>query len=151
MEGVKDGKKEKLLRVQCVCMLSCSIVSNSCNPMGCSLPSSSVGGISRQEYCSGLPCSPPGDLRPKNRTWVSCIAGGFFTVWATTEDPQSRRPTNQCVESVRIGKLPLGNIKSKNEEKEEIYLVSKYLSIRYLLVTKRKLVTLFGETQQALP
>ena len=116
--------------------------------MGCSLPGSSVLETSRQEYCSGLPWSPPGNLRPRNRTWVSCIAGGFFTVRATTEDPQSRRPTNQCVESVRIGKLLFGNIKSKNEEKEDIYLVSKYLSIRYLLVTKRKLVTLFGETWQ---
>ena len=24
--------------------------------------------------------------RPKNRTWVSCIAGGFFTNWAIRED-----------------------------------------------------------------
>ena len=23
--------------------------------------------------------------QPKNRTWVSCIAGGFFTDWATRE------------------------------------------------------------------
>ena len=34
-----------------------------CNPMDCSLPGSSVdGGFSRQEYWSGLPCPPPGDL-----------------------------------------------------------------------------------------
>ena len=23
--------------------------------------------------------------QPSNRTWVSCIAGGFFTIWATRE------------------------------------------------------------------
>ena len=31
-------------------------------PMDCSPPSSSVHGISRQEYWSGLPFPPPGDL-----------------------------------------------------------------------------------------
>ena len=35
----------------------------------------------RQEYWSGSPFPPPGDL-PQ----VSCIAGGFFTDWATRED-----------------------------------------------------------------
>ena len=104
--------------------------------MGCSLPGSSVRGISRQEYCSGLPWSPPGDLRPRNRTWVSCIAGGFFTVWATTEDPQSRKPTNQCVESVRIGKLPFGNIKSKNEEKG--YLPGFKISLHKILISYKE-------------
>ena len=33
-----------------------------CDPMDCSLPSSSVHGISRQEYWSGLPFPSPGDL-----------------------------------------------------------------------------------------
>ena len=42
--------------------LSCSVVSNSCDPMDCSLPGSSVQGFSRQEYWSGLPFPSPGDL-----------------------------------------------------------------------------------------
>ena len=48
----------------CCCMLNCSVMSNSFNPMDYSLPGSSVGGVgfSRQEYCSGLPFPPPGDL-----------------------------------------------------------------------------------------
>ena len=33
-----------------------------CNPMECSPPGSSVHGIPRQEYWSGLPCPPSGDL-----------------------------------------------------------------------------------------
>ena len=33
-----------------------------CNPMDCSLPGSSVHGILQEEYWSGLPCPPPGDL-----------------------------------------------------------------------------------------
>ena len=31
-----------------------------CDPMDCSLPGSSIHGVSRQEYWSGLPCPPPG-------------------------------------------------------------------------------------------
>ena len=33
-----------------------------CNPMDCSPPTSSVHVILQQEYWSGLPCPPPGDL-----------------------------------------------------------------------------------------
>ena len=35
-------------------------------------------GFSRQEYWSGLPFPPPGDL-PNLGTCVCCIVGGFFT------------------------------------------------------------------------
>jgi len=28
-----------------------------------------------------------GSSQPRDQTWVSCIAGKFFTVWATSEDP----------------------------------------------------------------
>ena len=48
-------------------------------------------GFPRQEYWSGLPCPPPGDL-PNPGTepgisCVSCIVGGFFTHWAIREAP----------------------------------------------------------------
>ena len=37
----------------------------------------------RQEYWSGLPCPSPGESsRPRDLTWISCTAGGFFTYWA---------------------------------------------------------------------
>ena len=36
----------------CVCMLGCSVVSNSCNPMGCSPPGSFVHGI----FQAGVGC-----------------------------------------------------------------------------------------------
>ena len=45
-------------------------------------------GFFRQEYWSGLPCPLLGDW-PRDRTHVSsvsCIAGRFFTQWATWED-----------------------------------------------------------------
>ena len=43
-------------------------------------------GFSRQEYCSELPfCSPRESSWPGVQTQVSCIAGRFFTFWATRE------------------------------------------------------------------
>ena len=46
-------------------------------------------GFSRQEYWSGLPCPPQGDLPylPRDWTQVFHIAGRFFTIWATRELP----------------------------------------------------------------
>ena len=46
-------------------------------------------GFSRQEYWSGLPCPPPGDLsNPGIEPWSlmsPALAGGFFTSSATWE------------------------------------------------------------------
>ena len=43
----------------------------------------------RQEYWSGLPCSPPGDLPHPGMevvvSYISALAGGFFTTRATWE------------------------------------------------------------------
>ena len=51
---------------------SCPIL---CNPVDCSPPTSLSMGFSRQEYWSGLPCPPPGDLpKPRDRTYVSYIS-----------------------------------------------------------------------------
>ena len=51
-----------------------------CNPLDCSLPSSSVCGFSRQEYWSGLPFPPPGDLpNPGIELESPALAGGFLT------------------------------------------------------------------------
>ena len=48
---------------------------------------------SRQEYCSGLPCPPPGGLpdpgiKPRSLT-SPALAGAFFTTSATREAPSS--------------------------------------------------------------
>ena len=60
-----------------------------CNPMVCSLAGSSVFGILQARILEwvAVPFSR-GSSWPKDWTWVSCIAGGFFTVWVTKE-PQS--------------------------------------------------------------
>ena len=53
-------------------------------------PRSSVHGIFRQEYWSGLPCPPPGDLPNPGIKPTSpmspALAGSFFTTSATWED-----------------------------------------------------------------
>ena len=40
-------------------------------------------GFSRQEYWSGLPCLPPGDLPDPGSPTSPALAGGFFTTTAT--------------------------------------------------------------------
>ena len=51
-------------------------MSNSCNPMDCSPPGSSIHGI--------LPGKNTGvGDQSRDQTWVSCTAGRFFTHWST--------------------------------------------------------------------
>jgi len=57
-----------------------------CNPMDCSLPASSVHGISQTRILEWVAVSfSRGSSRPRDWTRVSCIAGRFFTVRATRE------------------------------------------------------------------
>ena len=61
-------------------------VSDSCDPMDCSLPGSSVHGILQARILEWVAISfSRGSSRPKNQTWVSCIAGRYFTNWTTRE------------------------------------------------------------------
>ena len=51
-----------------------------CDAMDCSLPDSSVHGIFQQEYWSGFPCPPPGDLSDSGTEPASlALTGRFFT------------------------------------------------------------------------
>ena len=57
-----------------------------CYPMNCSLPGSFVHGILQARILGwvAFPFSR-GSSQPRDWTQVSCIAGGFFTIWATRE------------------------------------------------------------------
>ena len=58
-----DPDKFAILRHCCVLCLSCSVMPNSCNPMECSPPGSSVHEDSSGKNTGvGLPCPPPGHL-----------------------------------------------------------------------------------------
>ena len=70
-----------------VCGLSCSGMSDSATPWTVAHQAPLSMGFSRQEYWSGLPYPPPGDLpdpgiEPTSLT-SPALAGGFFTTGAT--------------------------------------------------------------------
>ena len=82
------------LLLGCVCVCA-QLNPAECDPMDCSLPGSSVHGIfqARILYCIAIPFSR-GSSQSRDQTQVSCIAGGFFTIWATME-AQWRRKYNK--------------------------------------------------------
>ena len=56
-----------------------------CNPVDCSPPGSSVHGILQARILEWVAIwFSKGSSWAKDWTWVSCVAGGFFTIWAIT-------------------------------------------------------------------
>ena len=57
-----------------------------CDPVDCSPPGSSVHGILQARILEWVAISfSRGSSQPKDSTWVSCIAGRCFILWATRE------------------------------------------------------------------
>ena len=58
-----------------------------CEPIDCSPPGSSVHGILQAEILEwvAIPFSRESS-QPRDQTWIFCIAGRFFIIWATRED-----------------------------------------------------------------
>ena len=80
------------LRSPHTAMKSCACVCESlsraqlCDPMDWSPPGSSVHRISQARVLEWVVIfSSRGSSWPRDRTQVCCIAGGFFTIWATRE------------------------------------------------------------------
>ena len=73
-----------LLSVVVVVVVVTQLCPTLCDPMGCKLPGSSVHGILQARILEriAIPFSR-GSSGPRDFTRVSCIAGRFFTVWAT--------------------------------------------------------------------
>ena len=89
----------------CAQLLNSQLCPTVCDPIDCSLPSSSVHGISRQEHWSGLPFPPPGDLpdlgiEPSSSPFI----GRFFT----TAPPG--KPTLLDIKLIFIGFRPESQI-----------------------------------------
>ena len=72
----------------CVCVCG-SVMSDSLQPIDCNPPGYSVHGILQARILEwvAIPFSK-GSSQPRDRTWVSHIAGRFFTIWDTREDPK---------------------------------------------------------------
>ena len=70
--------------LMCIRAKSLQLYPTLCNPMDCSPPGSSVHGILQARILEwvAIPFSR-GSSWPRDGTWVSRMAGRFFTVWAT--------------------------------------------------------------------
>ena len=77
-----------------------------CDSMDCSPPGFSVHGILQARILEwvAMPSSRESSW-PKDRTEVSCIAGGFFTNWAIREALYiiKRMPLSKCSDMMKLG------------------------------------------------
>ena len=89
--------------------VSCSIVSDSLQPLVYSPPDSSVHGILQARILewAAIPFSQ-GSFWPRDRTPVSYISGKFFTVWATREAMAAER--EKILASYGISVVPECNL-----------------------------------------
>ena len=91
IRGILGGGagRETYSRIFVVVIQLLSHVQLFCDPMDCSLPDSSVRGISQARILERVAISSSrGSSWPRDQTHVSCVsctAGGFFTLWAIQE------------------------------------------------------------------
>ena len=85
--------------------------------MHCGPPGSSVHGISRQEYCSGLPFPSPGDLpNPGIEPESLALAGRVLTTEpgvASPEKPQRNQHSNLNLSNGNSGGSVVKNLLAK--------------------------------------
>ena len=76
--------KKRFYSWGCVCFLVAQSCLTLCDPVDCSSPGSSVHEIFQTRVLEwvAFPFSR-GLSQTRGQTWVSCIAGRFFTIWAT--------------------------------------------------------------------
>ena len=71
-----------------VCLLVTQLCLILCDPMHCSPPGSSVHGRLQARTLDWVAMTfSRGSSPSRDRTWVSCIAGRLFTIWATNYIP----------------------------------------------------------------
>ena len=87
----------------CVCVLVIQLYLTLCNLMDCSSLGSSIYTFLQARILEWVIISfSMGSSQPRDQTWVSHIAGTFFTIWATRESLLSAR-----VEIIEIQSLSL--------------------------------------------
>ena len=72
-----------------------------CNPMDCSSPGSSIHGILQARILEwvAIPFSRASS-QIRDWSWVSCIAGRFFSIWATRELPGKSRGSGTVLKTL---------------------------------------------------
>ena len=89
-----------------------------CNPMDCSLPGSSIHVIFQARILEHLAIILLwGIFQPRDWTWIFCLAGGFFTVWATRKSISGQHallvsnmaPVVTTIKSPGIGRFTFGD------------------------------------------
>ena len=90
IEDSSGPKRTCVLVVRACYMLSCSVMSDSLRPPWIVASQAPLSmGFSRQEYCSGMPCPPPGTLPDSGIEPMSfrspALTGRLFTASATWE------------------------------------------------------------------
>ena len=97
-----------ITHVSCMCSVT-SVVSDSATPWTVAYQGPLSMGFSRQEYWSGFPCPPPGDLPDPRVEPVSLtspvLAGRFFTASPPGKPDNSCSVSQICVTTVLL--LPL--------------------------------------------
>ena len=103
-----------------------------------SLPGSSVHGILQARILEWVAMpSSRGSSQPRDWTWISCIAGRFFIMWATREvpshPPQRKRwwKFRHLVMQIKTVSHPLEGLKCKTKIPENM----KCINISSLMVT----------------
>ena len=87
--GIGDSTSARVLAVaknRNLCVLVTQSCPTLCDSVDCSPPGSSVHGILQARILEWVAISySRGSSWPRNQTWVSCISGRFFTIWAESQ------------------------------------------------------------------
>ena len=88
--------------------------------MDCSQPGSSVHGILQARILEWVAISfSRGSSQPRDGSWVSCIAGSFFSIWATKEVSWP---------GIKLGKFGKGSSKSLSSSGERLCASDKFIN-----------------------
>ena len=79
LDGITDSTEHEFEQTPSV--LAAQSCPTLCNPIDCNPPGPSVHGILQARIMEWVAISfSRGSSQPWDQTWVSCIAGGFFTI-----------------------------------------------------------------------
>ena len=109
------------------------------DPIDCSPPGSSVHGTLQARILEwiAIPFSR-GSSWPRDQTWVSCIADGFFTIWATRGAQEIVKDRGACRDAVHG--VQRGHDLAPEQQQHKVQL----LSVKKQLVTVIRKYNLFS-------